>query len=204
MAAQGGAAFQGGLAEVRGRGIILERGQIVDTQEWTRQVEIVALAPTLQGRPRGSGPVGTTSLRITGHFTATAGVSLDLATLTHRVAARRGGRSRRARARRRRIASAADARHGKGGKPAQAIYGTASGVRPSVRAEVKSRDPEIGQHGVFRHGRPRDGSSARRTARPAIDPSEPPDAVSLQGGGGAPVGMEITVPAMLGHRAEDP
>jgi hypothetical protein len=197
VAAQGGAAFQGGPAEAQAEGIILERGQIVDTQEWTRQVAIVAGAPTLQGKAKGLGSGrDNASLRIKGHFTATAGVSLDLATLT--IASLLDE-----------VAGAGELVRGAGGvsllpltlsprkgaKLAQAIYETASGVRPSVRAEVKSRDPETGHMEfsvtVDRATVPRGPAHCSTGDRSVASLLT---RLSLQGGGGAPVGMEITVP----------
>ena len=55
VSAQGRDGYQLGSAEAQAVGVIQEDGVVVDTQKWTRAVQIVGPAPTLEGSATGVG-----------------------------------------------------------------------------------------------------------------------------------------------------
>jgi alpha-tubulin suppressor-like RCC1 family protein len=144
--ASGNAAFSGGAATVQADAVIIENGVAVDTQQWTRAVQLLGTDGSLEGSASGVGS-GTDngSVRLSGQFTAEDSISFDQATLSITALLLESG-------------GAGELVRGAGGAallpmtltaragstPTAAIYQTPSGVRPVVRAEVKSRDPETG------------------------------------------------------------
>jgi hypothetical protein len=131
---------------VQADAIIVENGIVVETQQWTRAVNVVGTDGSLEGSASGIGS-GTDngSVRVSGQFTAEESLSLDQATLTVTALLLESG-------------GAGELVRGAGGAallpltlparagstPTAAIYQTPSGVRPVVRAEMKSRDPHTG------------------------------------------------------------
>jgi alpha-tubulin suppressor-like RCC1 family protein len=146
ISAPSGAALRAGAATVQADALIVDSGDVVDTQSWTRAVQVLGTDGSLEGSASGIG-TGTDngSVRVTGLFTAEDSVSLDQATLTVSALLLEAG-------------GAGELVRGAGGAalvpltlvaragatPTAAIYQTASGVRPVVRAEVKSRDADSG------------------------------------------------------------
>jgi hypothetical protein len=82
-----------------------------------------------------------------------------------------------------------------GGKPTDAIYETPSGVRPIVRATVKSRDPETG---LIEFSIKVDRASM--PVRPALCAGDSPATTALRtsfglhDGSGASLGVDLTLP----------
>jgi hypothetical protein len=144
--ASGNAAFRGGAATVQADAVIIENGVAVDTQQWTRAVQLLGTDGSLEGSASGVGS-GTDngSVRLSGQFTAEDTVSLDQATLSiTALLLESGGTGELVRGAGGAALLPLTLTARAGSTPTAAIYQTASGVRPVVRAEMKIRDPDTG------------------------------------------------------------
>jgi len=144
--APSGAAFRSGPATVQADAIIVENGTVVETQQWTRAVNVVGTDGSLEGSASGIGS-GTDngSARVSGQFTAEESLSLDQATVTvTALLLESGGAGELVRGAVGAALLPLTLTARAGSTPTAAIYQTPSGVRPVVRAEMKSRDPDTG------------------------------------------------------------
>lgn len=197
VTAQGSDEFELDAAVGEAVGVISEGGVVVDNQEWTRAVQIVGPAPTLEGRVTAVGAgKDTASVRLKGQFTAGSAIALDQATLTISALfdeADGAGELVRGNGGATLLPLTLGARGGS--TPTAAIYQTATGVRPVVWAEVKNRDPETGRIEfsikVDRETIPV-GPALCSTGSPSA--TELTTQFNLQVGTGAPVGVEVVVP----------
>jgi hypothetical protein len=197
VTAQAGDEFELGAAEVHAVGVISEDGVVVDNQEWTRAVQIVGPAPTLEGSATAVGTnKDSASVRLTGQFTAGSAIALDHATLTVSALldeADGAGELVRGNGGATLLPLTLGARAGS--TPTAAIYQRASGVRPVVWAEVKNRDPKTARIEfsikVDRATMPI-GPALCSAGSPST--TELTTQFNLQVGTGTPVGVEVIVP----------
>jgi hypothetical protein len=190
-------AFRGGPATVEAEGVIVENGLVADTQEWTRAVNLVGTDGSLEGSASGiKTGKDDGSVRLSGQFLAENAVSLDQATVTvSALLLEAGGTGELVRGTGGSALLPLTLPARSGSTPTEAIYQTATGVRPQVRVEVKTRDP---QAGLMEYSIAVD--RATMPAAPALCSGGSPGTtslrtrISLHSGSAPPEALDLTIP----------